>query len=81
MGGLRHKKKKDLLGERIITCNNVKVFPTNYGWSDNIGRDKVLCSCDSIVLLGGYLHHITLNKCTEYHAIIKSKPMIINYLP
>lgn len=75
------KRRKDQLGERIITCNGVKVCPSDYNFSENIGRGKVLCSCGSIVLQDGYLKHTYLKICTDYHAITKTEPIIVSHLP
>jgi hypothetical protein len=82
MSLLRKKQnKRDFLGERIITCNGLRVYSTDCNLADNIGRGKVVCSCGMVVLWVNHKYHIQYCvKCIEYHKITRSLPEIIHKL-
>ena len=76
----KRQRRKEYLGENIITLNGIKVVPLHYNFSENFTKLKCMCSCYSIVLTSGYPRHISTPKCINFHKIINKDPIISNYL-
>jgi hypothetical protein len=68
------------LGERIITYKGERVCTPDYNFSCNIRTGRVQCSCDSIILLGGWQKHTLRPICVEYHKTTNTTARIINHL-
>ena len=82
MSLLRQKRnKRDLLGERIITCNGERVYSTDCNLADNVGKGKVVCSCGMVVLWVNHKYHVQYClKCVNYHKMTGSLPSIVHKL-
>lgn len=77
----KQPRRRQHLAQRIFTYNGVVVDSPDVNHATNIGRNKVECSCGSVVLRGGYSYHIQRKTCVDYHELINGEPEIIQYLP
>jgi len=76
----KRSERCEKFGERIIMYQGQRVVTPDYNFSCNIGTGRVQCSCDSIMLLGGWEKHTQRTICLDYHKVTKTTPRIIHHL-